>query len=276
MLYDLPLFTKVSVETPMTSSLPIPSDACFVYIVEGDGQTFRNHQTKIEIKNGQVILSLCGLTAGEMIAQQPKGSIDSVIVHFHPKQLKQVFENEKPQLWQELETPVTQYVVQYAANNLIKLYFDGVNQLFQNKSALTESILSLKLKEIILLLLQTEDSEAVRQIMRSLFSERVFSFKELVDAHIFLPISIENLAMLTNHSLSSFKRRFREIYHDTPGSYIMSKRLEKVANLLKITTEPVSAVGYDCGFNSPEHLSRAFKKHYGLSPTEYRKNFSVK
>ncbi|MEO0332475.1 MAG: AraC family transcriptional regulator [Bacteroidota bacterium] len=274
LLFDQPLFTKVSMETPMRDTLPLPTGACYAYIVNGDGQKF-SPSGDLSATPGQVILSLCNLTLGRMISDQPQGSVESIVVHLGQELLQQVYEGNKPQLWEELEKPVTRYVVQSAAGNLVTYYFEGIAQLFHNQAALTEELLALKLKEIVLLLLQTDNANA-RQIIRSLFSDRTFTFKEVVDAHICTPASIENLAMLTNCSVSTFKRKFSEIYQTTPGAYITNKRVERVADLLKVSDEAVSAIGYDCGFSSPEHLSRAFKKKYGVSPAKYRLNFTVK
>ena len=124
--------------------------------------------------------------------------------------------------------------------------------------------------------MQTGNAEPIRQIVKSLFSERTFTFEEIVDAHILSAASVENLAQLTNTSLSTFKRKFKEIYHTSPGRYIMAKRLDKVAESLRISDDAISHIGYDLGFESPEHLSRVFKKKFGVSPSSYRMNFSVR
>ena len=176
-LFDYPLFTIVNIETPLKDVLQLPSDACFAYIIQGDGQVFSKSDNITAIP-GQTILSLCGLTLGRMLSEQPKGSVHSVIVHINREVLSNVFDGEKPELWEEMQRPVTQYVVQTAASELVKHYFNGIIQLFQNREALTDQILQLKLKEIILLLLQTDNSENVRQIVKSLFSDKQFSFKD--------------------------------------------------------------------------------------------------
>ncbi|MEO1254771.1 MAG: helix-turn-helix transcriptional regulator, partial [Bacteroidota bacterium] len=82
-----------------------------------------------------------------------------------------------------------------------------------------------------------------------------------------------SLASITNHSLTSFKNEFKRIYDTSPGAYIMDKRVEKVADLLRYSDDSVSGIGYTCGFVSPAHLSRAFKRRYGLTPSEYRTQF---
>ncbi|WP_435416198.1 helix-turn-helix transcriptional regulator [Polaribacter aestuariivivens] len=275
LLFDYPLFTIVNLETPSEENLNLPSDACIAYIIEGDEQIFSESENIIA-KTNHAILSLCGLTLGGMLSNQPNGNIYSIVVHFNRNVLNKVFEGEKPELWEELEKPVTQFVIQSAASEMVKYYFDTIIKFFENKEAITESILKIKLKEIILFLLQTDNSDYVRNIIKSLFSKREFSFKELVEANIEHTASIENLALVTNSSVSTFKRKFKELYNTTPAKYRLEIKLTKVASLLKTTDSPINSIGYECGFESPEHLSRAFKKQYGISPSKYRLNFLVK
>ena len=272
---DTPVFTKIGMETPLTEDLELPSDACFLYIEEGDGQPLALN-IKVSATKGTVILSTCGMTIGHMISEKLQGLMETIIVHFNRELLNACFEGEKPKLWEELQRPVNEYVVQRAASELVQGYFAGINQLFNHKEAVTPSMLELKLKEIILLLLQTDNSDSVRQIIKSLFSARTFSFKELVDAHLYTPATIENLAQLTGTSASTFKRKFKVIYDASPGQYVLEKRLEKVAEQIRITDEPISQIGYQLGFESPEHLSRAFKKHFGVTPSTYRMSRLVK
>lgn len=269
------VFTSISLETPLQEPLHLPADACYLYIDKGTGHSLLK-VGNIRANPGTVILSSCGLTVGNMISTQPQGEMDTIIVHLNKDLLEEVFQGEKPALWEEMQTPINQYVVQTAANELVRHFFEGISRLFRNKAALSDTILKIKLKEIILLLLQTDNAESFRQIIKSLFSERTFTFKELVDAHILSAASIDSLAQLTHCSLSTFKRRFREIYHSSPAKYIMDHRLDKVAECLRVSDEAISHIGYDLGFESPEHLSRAFKKKFGISPSGYRLSFSVK
>ena len=274
LLHGVPVFTKIELETPVNEDLALPSDACYLHINEGDGHEMAKVPKVVALK-GTTILSTCGITVGYMISENLRGAVDTTIVHFNSDVLKECFEGERPKLWEELNSPINEYVVQSATNYLIDAYFTGLEHLFSNKQAVSNSLLMLKLKEIIHLLLQSENPEPVKNIIKSLFSEKTFSFKEVVDAHLYKPISIENLSRLTGDSLSTFKRKFKEIYHVSPGQYILQKRLDKVAELLRISDDPVSQIGYDLGFESPEHLSRVFKKQFGITPSSYRAKQTV-
>lgn len=147
---------------------------------------------------------------------------------------------------------------------------------FENPAVVDEELLVLKFKEIVLLLLKTEDAPSIIEIMHNLFSPKSFPFKEIVEGHIFSPLSISDLAELTNNSLASFKRVFKKIYGDSPASFIKNRRLEKAAELLMVSDERISSIAQDCQFGDTAHFSNSFKAKYKLSPTEYRLSQSHK
>ncbi len=271
-LYGSPAFTWVTLKTPNKETPPIPSDACFAYIVDGDDHILAED---IRAEAGKMILSLCGYAMQDMISthKEEEGMVSTIVVHFRKETLLRIYEESKPPQWSELETPVVRYLVQESASMLIRQYCQGLVHLFRYPAAATEDILVLKLKEIILLLLQTDSSSYVQQIVRSLFSERSFTFREIIDANICEPFSLPRLAGMTGHSLTSFKTEFKKLYGTTPASYIMEKRVEKVADLLKMSDMNVSEIGYKCGFTSPAHLSRAFREKFDMTPSEYRRKY---
>jgi AraC-like DNA-binding protein len=270
-----PLFSLLDIDTPMEDQLSIPSSGCYCYILDGGNQDI-DKRSNITATKGSVIMSLCGITLGSMLSNQQPGNMVSIIVHFLPEHLKAAFSDSKPPEWKEISSPVTKYVVQSAANKLIENYINGIEYLFTNKAAVTDELLLLKFKELITLLFQTESSLDILKMVRSLFSEREFSFKEVIDAHIFEPLSVNDLSQLIGMSVSTFKKKFKEIYNDTPNSYIIDKRTEEVARRLLLSDQPVSQIGYSVGFTSPAHLSRCFKNKYNTSPTKYKQNFSDK
>ena len=272
-LYGLPLFTRIDAETPVQSQLPIPSASCFTYFLSGNDQLL-SKQHGVSASTDHAVLSVCGMTLGRILMEQETGHLSTIIVHFHPEVLKEVYKGSKPQQWKEIETPVTRVVVEMAATNLIKLYVEGLKGLFENTEAATDDILILKLKEIILLLMRTDSYPQISHMMRSMFSERTFSFKETIEAYLYTPATVENLATLTNTSVSTFKREFAKIYNAPPGRYIINRRVEKVAELLRVSDDPISSIGYDCGFSTPAHLTRVFKTKYNKTPSQYRLVYS--
>jgi len=225
LLYEKPLFSWYELSTgTVDSKIKMPSESCFAYILKGTNQDLTN--SSFIAREGTVIISLCGKTMGTRFLKNTSGSLISIVVHFDRDVLKKVFDGKKPKYWKDLDQPVKKDTVQEDASALISSYFLGISNFFKYKSALNEDILALKLKEIVLLLLQTNEPSELYIIARSLFSDRVFSFQEVIEAHIYEPLNLIRLAAMTNNSLASFKRKFRKIYKDSPGRYIRKKKLE--------------------------------------------------
>lgn len=89
----------------------------------------------------------------------------------------------------------------------------------------------------------------------------------VVEEHFTSPASVEDLAYLSWRSLSSFKRDFRAIYHDTPAHWIREHRLNKACEMLESTKMTVADICYSLGFENPTHFSRIFKDRFGVAPS---------
>nr|WP_242527975.1 AraC family transcriptional regulator [Muricauda sp. CAU 1633] len=141
---------------------------------------------------------------------------------------------------------------------------------FDNPSLVNEEILALKLKEIVLLLYQTKNAPAIQVILSNLFNPASYSFREIVESHYYSNITLEELAQLTNMSLSTFKREFKKIYGAPPASHIRKTKLQKAIDLMGSTDLRATDIAYECGFNNISHFSKTFKQVFGASPTSYK------
>ncbi|UZO80379.1 AraC family transcriptional regulator [Aquimarina sp. ERC-38] len=271
-LYDKPLFSWYQLSTPIEKELSLPSESCFAYILQGDHQDVT--KSGLFATTGTVILSLCGRTVERSFLKIEAGYISTIIVHFNQKVLQEVFAGEKPKFWKELGHPLKKDSFQEDASALIKAYFMSVAKFFEHKTALSEDILVVKLKEIILLLLQTEESSHLNLIIRRLFSDKTFSFKKVIEANLYEPLDLHRLAAMTNNSMASFKRKFNKTYDGTPAKYITQKKLEKACSYLALSQNSIKEICYDCGFINPSSFSRMFKSEFGYSPTEFKKNLN--
>ncbi|KAA3641696.1 MAG: AraC family transcriptional regulator [Bacteroidetes bacterium] len=84
-------------------------------------------------------------------------------------------------------------------------------------------------------------------------------------------LSLDIIAQVACFSPYHFHRIFSGITGETINTFINRKRLERSASLLMKGSElPLSSIAFDMGFNSASSFSRAFKKYYGISPSEFR------
>jgi AraC-like DNA-binding protein len=84
--------------------------------------------------------------------------------------------------------------------------------------------------------------------------------------------SLASLGAQVGMSRSTLVRRFQSIVGVTPMAYITDWRIMKAHKLIAHTTLPLEEVARSTGFASARTLSRAFKRHYGCTPTELRRS----
>ena len=86
-------------------------------------------------------------------------------------------------------------------------------------------------------------------------------------------ISIDDEAAKLHMSPCWFIKNFKQIIGMTPMQYIVSKRLSMAKNLLISSNLPLSEISEMIGYDNPLYFSRLFKKHSGITPSDYRKQF---
>ena len=83
-------------------------------------------------------------------------------------------------------------------------------------------------------------------------------------------ISVEDIASSCNLNRSYFGKIFRDAVGKTPQEFLISYRMSKAAELLKLTSLSIGSISSAVGYPSQLHFSRAFKNVYGVSPREWR------
>lgn len=91
-----------------------------------------------------------------------------------------------------------------------------------------------------------------------------------VKEHFSEEISVEQAADLAGYSASHFMRMFREETGRTFSRYVLDYRISYASYLLKESSGSVGDIAMACGFNNFSYFIRTFKKHYGVSPRQYR------
>lgn len=84
-------------------------------------------------------------------------------------------------------------------------------------------------------------------------------------------ISLDAIAGHAGISKSTVLNLFRKYLHITPINYLINYRLNEAAWLLSKTEKKINTISDETGFNNVDYFCRLFKKHYHLTPTEYRK-----
>jgi AraC-like DNA-binding protein len=97
--------------------------------------------------------------------------------------------------------------------------------------------------------------------------------KDLADARYFEPLDVDDLARAAGLSRAYFSREFRRAFGDSPHAYLLTRRLERAAALLRNTDRSVTDICLSVGLRSLGSFTTSFTTAYGLSPTAYRATF---
>jgi AraC-like DNA-binding protein len=131
----------------------------------------------------------------------------------------------------------------------------------------SDALLVLKFEEIMLYLLNKYGS-TFEDYLHSLISKEISPFKNVVESNVNSNLKLEEIAFLCNMSLSTFKRHFTSEYKEPPGKWLQDKRLQKAKELLEGGDLKASDIYLDMGYNNLSNFSVAFKKKFGISPTD--------
>ena len=97
--------------------------------------------------------------------------------------------------------------------------------------------------------------------------------KDLADARYFEPLDVDDLARAAGLSRAHFSREFRRTFGESPHAYLLTRRLERAAALLRTTDRPVAEICLAVGLQSVGSFTTSFTRTYGRSPTAYRAAF---
>ena len=97
--------------------------------------------------------------------------------------------------------------------------------------------------------------------------------KDLADARYFDPLAVDDLARAAGLSRAHFSREFRRAFGESPHAYLLTRRLERAAAMLRATDRPVVEICFSVGLRSVGSFTTSFVRNFGISPTEYRAKF---
>lgn len=94
--------------------------------------------------------------------------------------------------------------------------------------------------------------------------------KDLADAHYAAEIGVEDMARAAGLSRAHFSREFKRAFGESPRSFLLTRRLERAAALLRNTDHSVAEICLSVGLLGIGSFTSSFKRHFELTPTAYR------
>ncbi len=245
----------------------IENEACFMFVNKGE-VSVRTPDDYLILNHDTGMIAKCLNYFFEPTNNQKictKG-IESVGVFLYPSLVKDLFDLDVSASSYKINYNVKQVQVDLMLNN----FRQSIDILLENPELVDDNIIETKLKEFVQLLVKSQNAPSQLDFLAALFKPNEIEFKTVIKQNLYTNLSVKELALLTHLSESSFKRKFKEVFNDSPKKYLTQKKIERAAELLKLRTNRVSEIAYDVGFDSVSTFNRNFAVYYGKSPSDYR------
>lgn len=94
---------------------------------------------------------------------------------------------------------------------------------------------------------------------------------DFIEENLHRHLELGEIAAELNMSVSTFSRHFSQTTGQPPYAYVTERRLERARHLLERTEAPTKEIAALCGFSDQPHLTRMFRRRFGVSPAAFRK-----
>ncbi|AVM50128.1 GyrI-like domain-containing protein [Capnocytophaga sp. oral taxon 878] len=115
----------------------------------------------------------------------------------------------------------------------------------------------------------------MKNITHNDYTQRINKVAEYINNHLNDPIEVKTLANIANLSHYHFSRIFKALKGESPAAFIARLRIETAVQLLRYSSLTVEEIAFNIGYETPASLSKAFKNHYNITPTQYRTNKDI-
>lgn len=256
-------FAKLKIESKAGKRTVFLTEHTLIFVFKGIKLLhFADHT--LQVSPDSIVLLRKGIYV--MAEYMEEGLDFEALLLFLPGKLLRslAFEHEIPK-----NTETGHYMV-FRANELTQAFKNQIRLYFGRTLHCLDALLAVKQKEIILLLMSSGYQIEVGRFIRGAVSAEPEDLDFIVRTYLLQPVTLQDLAALTNRSLASFKRDFQIRYQCPPRQWINRERLNQARLLLQNTDQRIAEIAESCGFESVSYFIRLFKREYSLTPSEWR------
>jgi len=246
-------------------------EACVMFL-DGGEFTIRSSNQILKINEQSMLVSKCMNYFFELpeLDQSRSETVEAVGVMLYPSFISELYDLNLAK--SSAQTAPNQKALD--VNPLLSNFKMSISYLIDHPQLADEAMVELKLKELIILIMKQEQGSSINEFFLNLFDPVVYNLEQTIQQNLYTNLSIEQLAFLNNMSISTFKRRFKEVYGESPQKYITTKKIDKAKLLLETTRLPIAAIAEECGYDGSSSFNRNFKKKVEVSPSHYREKVS--
>lgn len=217
----------------------------------------------IEVKEGEAFF----MTKGEYMMSEVIGDKDyECLLIFFDHHITRNLISELPFKLNQNKSFEAKNIFKFDMNDFLKNSVDSLKLYLENQPKFSDELISLKLKELMLLILGTSSKENFISFCQNLTLDKS-DLRSFMESNFEKDLTIQEFAKLSGRSLSGFKSEFKSMFDETPMQWILKKRVEKGRFLIQELGYEVGAAALIVGFKTHAHFSRIYKKLYNTNPS---------
>jgi hypothetical protein len=196
-------------------------EACFVFVNEGE-VSVRSQIDYMDLDKNHAVLAKCLNYYFETNDKQKESSdgIEVLAVILHPSIMEELFEFDLSQS----DYSINYNIKQIEVDRLLVNFKESISILLDNPELASENIIQTKLKEFVFLITKSQNAPSQLDFLAALFKPLDVEFKTTIQHNLYANLSVDELAKLSHLSLSSFKRKFKEVFNASPKKIHCSEK----------------------------------------------------
>jgi len=247
-------------------------DHVFLYVTKGAISCYDGNKS-YTIKSGEYCLARKNRLA-RYYGEKSDAEFERIIFCFDEEFIRN-FQKKHKSVSIEFNSDAS--FVKINPTKLIPDFIHSLKPYCDSSGKIEEAFEDLKYEELLIILLQNQPELA--GIFFDYAKPEKINLEEFMNRNFKFNVSIQRFAFLTGRSLSAFKRDFKTIFNESPNHWLVKKRLHEAYFLIEKKNKKASEIYLDLGFEDLSHFSFAFKKLFGLRPTqlaEQKKSIHIK
>jgi AraC-like DNA-binding protein len=225
---------------------------------------------QVTVKPHQFVMLAAGncLMSEKMVADYKE--YHSILIFFDTKLLTDFFDRHAALLTKRSNSSDCPPFILFEKDEFLMNFTQSLDVMLTGDQPIYPALQKVKLEELFLYL-ATKYPGQIQQIRNmNVEADDELVVRKAVPSHIDSNVTVEELAFLCNMSLSSFKRRFARIYGNSPNKWLLEKRMERAAKMLRQDNRKASEIYYELGYENLSSFIQSFKQIYGITPKQYQ------
>jgi AraC-like DNA-binding protein len=241
----------------------------FSFLLEGQ-KSVQYAGTQVKIDVNQFLLLSAGNCLMSEKSAAPGGNYSSIVLFFDNKLLIDFFMRRPQKILSAGRKNNQTPIVKFEKDIFLINFIDSLSFMLRSKLPLSSEMRKLKLEEILLYLSEYYPEKIQQLHSLSFEADADLLIRQAITDAIDNTMTVEELAFLCHMSLSTFKRRFAVIYGTSPNKWLLEKRMQKAAQLLKQGDFKVSEIYFELGYENLSSFIQSFKQIHGITPKQYQ------